>query len=106
MTILDRGLAQLKMVPDMVDRDAKEFIVSHSDGDARKVLNLVEMIVGAAESSNETKITVAFVEQVLPGIFRLFDKQGDAFYDNISALHKSMRGSDPRCESLLVLSDD
>ncbi len=95
MTILDRGLAQLKMVPDMVDRDAKEFIVSHSDGDARKVLNLVEMIVGAAESSNETKITVAFVEQVLPGIFRLFDKQGDAFYDNISALHKSVRGSDP-----------
>ena len=63
-----------------------------ADGDARRALNLLEL---AADLSADGNISRSTVEDVIAGGGRRFDKQGDAFYDQISALHKSIRGSDP-----------
>jgi putative ATPase len=74
----------------------KEVLVSlakAADGDARTALNLLE-IASQLTSSNE--ITIDVVSASLQNSFRRFDKGGDAFYDQISALHKSVRGSDPQ----------
>lgn len=67
-----------------------------ADGDARQVLNLLEIIADFADVSDK-KITVteALLTEVLQVNLRRFDKQGEAFYDQISALHKSVRGSAP-----------
>jgi putative ATPase len=66
-----------------------------ADGDGRRLLNLVEQLATAAESKAGAAIDVKFVESVLARAARRFDKGGDNFYDQISALHKSVRGSDP-----------
>ena len=92
--VLERGMMYLGMSGG-VDETAKALIVSHADGDARKILNILEIVVTAARDANQEVIDGDFVTSALPRIFRLFDKQGDAFYDNISALHKSVRGSSP-----------
>ena len=94
LVVLERGLKHLNVSVD-VDEVAKNLIIGHADGDARKLLNMLEIIVTAAEDASRGIIDEDFVVSVLPRIFRLFDKQGDVFYDNISALHKSVRGSDP-----------
>jgi putative ATPase len=94
LVVLERGLKHLNVSVD-VDEVAKNLIIGHADGDARKLLNMLEIIVTAAEDASRDIIDEDFVVSVLPRIFRLFDKQGDVFYDNISALHKSVRGSDP-----------
>ena len=74
---------------------AKQHIVSMADGDGRRLLNLVEQLATAADSRKVAAIDVKFVEGVLARAARRFDKGGDNFYDQISALHKSVRGSDP-----------
>jgi putative ATPase len=94
LVVLERGLKHLNVSVD-VDEVAKNLIIGHADGDARKLLNMLEIIVTAAKDASRDIIDEDFVVSVLPRIFRLFDKQGDVFYDNISALHKSVRGSDP-----------
>ena len=94
LLVLERGLKHLNVSVD-VDEVAKNLIIGHADGDARKLLNMLEIIVVAAKDGSRHIIGEDFVVSVLPRIFRLFDKQGDVFYDNISALHKSVRGSDP-----------
>jgi len=94
LLVLERGLKHLNVSVD-VDEVAKNLIIGHADGDARKLLNMLEIIVVAAKDASRHIIGEDFVVSVLPRIFRLFDKQGDVFYDNISALHKSVRGSDP-----------
>ena len=94
LVVLERGLKHLNVSVD-VDEVAKNLIIGHADGDARKLLNMLEIIVTAAKDASRHIIGEDFVVSVLPRIFRLFDKQGDVFYDNISALHKSVRGSDP-----------
>ena len=94
LVVLERGLKHLNVSVD-VDEVAKNLIIGHADGDARKLLNMLEIIVTAAKDASRHVIGEDFVVSVLPRIFRLFDKQGDVFYDNISALHKSVRGSDP-----------
>jgi len=66
-----------------------------ADGDARKLLNLVEQIQTAAETAGLNPVTPAFIDEALSRNLRRFDKGGEAFYDQISALHKSVRGSDP-----------
>jgi putative ATPase len=67
-----------------------------SDGDARRCLNYLEIIGQYALSQTQTDITEELMQSVLNGgQVRRFDKQGDDFYDQISALHKSVRGSDP-----------
>ena len=74
---------------------ARQHIVGMADGDGRRLLNLVEQLATAADSRKVAAIDVKFVEGVLARAARRFDKGGDNFYDQISALHKSVRGSDP-----------
>ena len=79
----------------VVQDDAKKQIVSMADGDGRRLLNLVEQLATAVEAKKITSVDVALVETVLARAAKRFDKGGDNFYDQISALHKSVRGSDP-----------
>ena len=76
------------------DARARERLIGLADGDARRLLNLLEIIQTAA-GENTPGIDGAFVENALSHNLRRFDKGGDAFYDQISALHKSVRGSSP-----------
>jgi putative ATPase len=78
-----------------IDEEAKSRIINMADGDGRRLINLVEQLAIAAESSSAKTIDTKFVETVLARAARRFDKGGDNFYDQISALHKSVRGSDP-----------
>ncbi len=68
-----------------------------ADGDARRALNLLELALDLAEtdSSGRQALTEAVIDEVLQGTLRRFDKGGDLFYDQISALHKAVRGSSP-----------
>ena len=75
--------------------EAKQLFIEFADGDARRLLNLLEQINNAAESEHITEISIDFVHNALSRSARNFDKGGDAFYDQISALHKSVRGSSP-----------
>ena len=78
-----------------ISDDAQTRIISYADGDARRLLNLVEQLADAAEETGRSDIDEAFVQQTLTQSLRRFDKGGDQFYDQISALHKSVRGSSP-----------
>ena len=77
------------------DDDARDRLIGHADGDARRLLNVLEQLKTAATTANIKHIDSAFLEAALASDLRRFDKGGDAFYDQISALHKSVRGSDP-----------
>jgi putative ATPase len=70
-------------------------LIGYADGDARRFLNLLEQTKTSADASNVTAIDGAFVDNALTLNSRRFDKGGDNFYDQISALHKSVRGSHP-----------
>ncbi|MDP1559674.1 MAG: replication-associated recombination protein A [Nitrosomonas sp.] len=70
-------------------------LIESADGDARRLFNLLEQIKYAAETANITDIDIAYVRNALSRSTRSFDKGGDEFYDQISALHKSVRGSSP-----------
>ena len=72
--------------------EAKARLIGFADGDARRLLNAVEILKTAA---GDRQIDGEFLEQVLAKNLRRFDKGGEQFYDQISALHKSVRGSDP-----------
>lgn len=75
--------------------DAVRAIVGLADGDARRTLNLLEQCGTAAAAAGRQHIDVEFVQSALSTAARRFDKGGDHFYDQISALHKSVRGSNP-----------
>jgi putative ATPase len=75
--------------------EAKQILVSSADGDGRKLLNNLEITARAAQAKGMEEIDVALLSECLGDILRRFDKGGDAFYDQISALHKSVRGSNP-----------
>jgi len=77
------------------DPDARDRLIGYADGDARRLLNVLEQIATAAATMGVSQIDSALVESALAADLRRFDKGGDAFYDQISALHKSVRGSDP-----------
>ena len=83
------GLGKLKL---NIDTDACQLLAKSADGDARRALTYLEIISDLAESN---RITRKLVEDTVAQGLRRFDKQGDVFYDQISALHKSVRGSDP-----------
>lgn len=72
-----------------------QLLATYADGDARKLLNLLEQLDTAARTAQIAVVDAAFVENALAQSLRRFDKGGDAFYDQISALHKSVRGSSP-----------
>ncbi|HEX8988701.1 MAG TPA: replication-associated recombination protein A [Rhodocyclaceae bacterium] len=77
------------------DDDARDRLVGYADGDARKLLNVLETIKTAAATAGTKQVDAVFLEAALASDLRRFDKGGDAFYDQISALHKSVRGSNP-----------
>ena len=92
--LLDR--ARARALPDLgIDEAAMGVLVGYADGDARRSLNLLEQAGTAARAAGVATIDVAFLESALSLNARRFDKGGDAFYDQISALHKSVRGSHP-----------
>ena len=73
-----------------VDEQAKARLIGFADGDARRLLNAVEIL----KNTGSQKIDAEFLEQTLAKNLRRFDKGGEQFYDQISALHKAVRGSD------------
>jgi putative ATPase len=85
----DTSLAQRKL---QLDDEHKLMLANASDGDARKVLNLLEI---AADLAVDQQISAAVMTEVLSGDSRRFDKGGDIFYEQISALHKAVRGTSP-----------
>ena len=86
----DRGLGHKNLT---IDDAALELLVGSADGDARRALNLLEI---AADLTESDRITEILMREVMSGsAYRRFDKGGDVFYEQISALHKSVRGSAP-----------
>lgn len=79
----------------LFDEEAIAIIIEHADGDARKLLNCMEKLQTAYVATNSTQMTKEFVINSLAQNMRRFDKGGEYFYDQISALHKSVRGSNP-----------
>lgn len=92
--LFERARAEAFPAVDVED-EARDRLVGYADGDARRLLNVLEQIRTAAETAGVDVIDSAFLENALARDLRRFDKGGDAFYDQISALHKSVRGSDP-----------
>ncbi|MEO6563971.1 MAG: replication-associated recombination protein A [Nitrosospira sp.] len=75
--------------------DAKQLLIGYADGDARRLLNFLEQIKTAAATEGITEVGVDYIHSAISHGMRRFDKSGDEFYDQISALHKSLRGSSP-----------
>ncbi|MFM7760939.1 MAG: replication-associated recombination protein A, partial [Burkholderiaceae bacterium] len=92
-TLLDRALALDGAFE--IDDEAKSMLVASADGDGRKLLNNAEIVMRAAAQAAKRTIDTPLLKQTLGDALRRFDKGGDAFYDQISALHKSVRGSNP-----------
>jgi putative ATPase len=90
-------LAQRGFESEKIDStaDARARIVEFADGDGRRALNLVEQVAQAARLEGRHGVDVDFVNAIAQRAGRRFDKGGENFYDQISALHKSVRGSDP-----------
>jgi putative ATPase len=78
-----------------LEADAEQRLIAYADGDARRLLNTLETLAVAAEREKIAPITDAWLMKVLGERMRRYDKGGEQFYDTISALHKSVRGSDP-----------
>lgn len=88
--------AQAKVLTHLqLDDAAVDTLVGYADGDARRLLNLLEQTDTAARASGTETVDAAFLQNALTLQTRRFDKGGDYFYDQISALHKSVRGSHP-----------
>lgn len=85
----DKGLGQRNLA---IAEDARQALIGLCGGDARRLLTYLEL---AADFTSDTTITLADIEQAVGEKVAAYDKQGDAFYDLISAFHKSVRGSDP-----------
>lgn len=93
-TLIDdeHGLGSLRL--SMTDEVKEQFSLG-ADGDARRLLNLLEIAAELAAASNSQTITEQISNEVMSGGVRRFDNQGEEFYNQISALHKSVRGSSP-----------
>ena len=89
------ALAQSIRAVAAIESEAVERLVAYADGDARRLLNTLETLAMAAQQQQWSELTDARVLQVLGQQLRRYDKGGEQFYDTISALHKSVRGSDP-----------
>ncbi len=88
------GLGKLKVI---IDDDAIKFLINMSNGDARTALNTLEMATAATSPSKDgsRKLDLSIIEESFQQRALLYDKSGEQHYDLISALHKSLRGSDP-----------
>lgn len=92
--LLERGNALV--APNItIDDTVREQVLAYADGDARRLLNFTESLFNTATSAGITHIDEAFLQTTMAEKLRRFDKGGEAFYDQISALHKSVRGSNP-----------
>jgi putative ATPase len=78
-----------------IDAEALARLLAYADGDARRLLNTLETLAMAAQQESIDPVTDAWLMRVLGERMRRYDKGGEQFYDTISALHKSVRGSDP-----------
>ena len=78
-----------------IEASAIDRLVAYADGDARRLLNTLETLAVAASSEKLAEVTDVWLLRVLGERMRRYDKGGEQFYDTISALHKSVRGSDP-----------
>jgi len=93
--LLERAWAQACPALRLSD-EARRLLAGFADGDARRLLNLLEQLhTAAAATGGVTEVSEEFAREALARSGRRFDKGGDAFYDQISALHKSVRGSSP-----------
>ena len=89
------GPAHAAALPPSFDAGARERLIGWADGDARRLLNALEVVVEAAQAQNRAEVDSTYLEEALSQNLRRFDKGGEAFYDQISALHKTVRGSHP-----------
>ena len=87
--------AQAGQAQPAIESEAAERLIAYADGDARRLLNTLETLFVAARAEHIDTITDAWLLKVLGERLRRYDKGGEQFYDIISALHKSVRGSDP-----------
>ncbi|HVH83619.1 MAG TPA: replication-associated recombination protein A, partial [Steroidobacteraceae bacterium] len=93
LTDEERGLGREQLV---AEPEALELIAQAADGDARRALNMLELAAGLAQAGTTPHtLDAALAREVAAGGHRRFDKGGDQFYEQISALHKAVRGSDP-----------
>jgi len=86
----NRELGGLHFLP-----EAQASLIASADGDGRKLLNNLDLVARAAQAQGKNDVDTELLAQCLGDALRRFDKGGDAFYDQISALHKSVRGSHP-----------
>ena len=93
MQIIERALAAGALP--RIETAAAERLVAYADGDARRLLNTLETLAVAATQETLTEVRDVWLLKVLGERLRRYDKGGEQFYDTISALHKSVRGSDP-----------
>ena len=92
--MLTRALAALDATYTL-DDDAKQLLIDYADGDGRRFLNSIEQLDATVRASQLTHVTLDVVKGSITRARARFDKGGEQFYDLISALHKSVRGSDP-----------
>jgi putative ATPase len=88
----ERGLGELQLA---ISNEAAELLIQVCGGDSRKLLNFLEIASDFVAEQTEARLDVEHVREVIGEQVRHFDKGGDLFYDQISALHKAVRGSDP-----------
>ena len=90
-------IANVTAIPSYIaiENEAKSKLVAYADGDARRLLNTLETLQVAAQAEKISSISDAWLTKTLGERMRRYDKGGEQFYDTISALHKSVRGSDP-----------
>ncbi|MEW6693974.1 Replication-associated recombination protein A [Tepidimonas thermarum] len=91
--LIDRALATGELPA--LQAEARQRLVAYADGDARRLLNTLETLAVTARAQGRTAIDDAWLLRTLGERLRRYDKGGEQFYDTISALHKSVRGSDP-----------
>jgi putative ATPase len=89
------GKAQALGAVPGIEEAARDRLIAYADGDARRLLNTLETLAVAAVKEQREQITDEWLLKVLGERLRRYDKGGEQFYDTISALHKSVRGSDP-----------
>jgi putative ATPase len=92
--LLQRALIEAELGISLT-AEAEKLLLGYADGDGRRLLNLLEQLVTATRAAGRDNADAAFIGEALAPSRRRFDKGGDAFYDQISALHKSVRGSNP-----------
>ena len=93
-TLLERALEK-ELDGLSISSEAQTMLVMSADGDARRLLNRLEIAAQAAQARQDRQISAALLKETLGDAMRRFDNKGDNFYDQISALHKSVRGSSP-----------